>query len=101
MVFILLESVLEDSRIISASLRSLGIPFLDENLLMQVTMYWNSDIFINFLIFLYGMEWQPHHMRSLTVRMDCSMPPIFSLAAHVCRSADDRKTWMCSNSLLT
>ena len=47
------------------------------------------------------MEWQPHHMRSLTVRMDCSMPPIFSLAAHVCRSADDRKTWMCSNSLLT
>ena len=85
---------------IYAGLRSLGIPFLDENPLRQVTMYWNSDLFINFVKCLYGMEWQPHHMCSLTVHMDCSMPLICLFAAHVCRYADDRKTLMCSNSFL-
>ena len=33
------------------------------------------------------MEWHPHLTRSLIIRVDCSMSPMFSFAAHVCRWA--------------
>ena len=45
---------------ISAGMRSLGIPFLDGNMLRQVTMYCNSDLFINFVKIL--MEWSGNHI---------------------------------------
>ena len=76
----------------SAGLRLLCIPQLDGKMLSQVTMSWNSDIFIKVLDCFYGMEWQPHITRSLTVRMDCSMSPICLSASHMCRSADDKKS---------
>ena len=45
---------------ISTGMRSLENPSLDGNMFRQVTMYCTSDIIINFVKFLYGMEWKPH-----------------------------------------
>ena len=54
-------------------------------------MSWNSDLVINFVNFLYGMEWQPHTTRSSIFRMDHSMNPMCSFAARVFRCAGDKK----------
>ena len=55
MVFNLLYLVLGYPGIIAAVLRSLDIPFLDENMLRQVTMSCTSDSLINFVNYLYGI----------------------------------------------
>ena len=57
---------------IAAGPRSLDIPFLDGNMFRQVTISWTSDIVINFVNFLYGMEWKKNFTRSLIVGMDRS-----------------------------
>ena len=55
---------------ISDEMRSLGIPFLDGNMSRKVTMSCTSDLVINFVRFLYVMDWQPHLTHSLMVLMD-------------------------------
>ena len=55
---------------ISDEMRSLGIPFLDGNMSMKITMSCTSDLVINFVRFLYVMDWQPHLTHSLIVLMD-------------------------------
>ena len=44
---------------ISAVMRSLDITFLDGNMFMQVTMYFTSDLVVNFVMFL--MSWSGNH----------------------------------------
>ena len=82
---------------ISDGTRSLDITFLNGNMFRQVTMYWNSDIVINFLKFLYCIDWQPHLTCALILRMYFSMYLMCYFAAHVCRCSGDRKYCMCSN----
>ena len=84
---------------IASGMKSLDIPFLDEKLFRQFTMYFTSNILINFVNFFYGIEWQPHLARSLVFCLDHSMYPMFSFAEHMCRFAGDKKYWMFSNSL--
>ena len=40
----------------AAGMRSLDNPFLDGSMFMQVTISWTSDLFINFVKILYGIE---------------------------------------------
>ena len=75
---------------IYSGMRSLDNPFWDGNLFSQFTMYCTSYLVINFVKFLYGMEWKPHLTRSLIVHMDCSMSLMCSFAAHVCRCAGNK-----------
>ena len=45
---------------IASGMRSLDIPYLDGNIFRQVTMFWPSDIFINFVNFC--MAWSGNHI---------------------------------------
>ena len=74
---------------IDAGLRSLDIPLLYLDMFRQVTMSWTGDLVINFVNFLYDMEWQPYLTRSLIVCIYRSMNPMCSFADHVCRCAGD------------
>ena len=82
---------------IAAGIRSLDISFLDGNMFSKVTISWTSDIFINFVIFLHVMEWNPYITRFLIVRMDRLISPMCSFAAHVCRYAGDKNSQRGSN----
>ena len=83
---------------IDARMGSLDITFvLDGNMFRQVTMSWTSDLVINFVNFLFGMEWKPNLMRSLIILMDPSMSPMCSFLAHVCSCDGDKKFQVCSN----
>ena len=57
----------------------------------KVTMSWTSNLVINFVNFLFGVEWNPHIMLSLIVSMYFSMSPMCSFVLHVCRCAGDKK----------
>ena len=72
-ILILLQSGLGYPSMIANGLRSRDIPFFYVRMFMQVTMYCNSDLVVNFLQILYSMEWQPHLMKSLIVRMNRSI----------------------------
>ena len=82
---------------IAAELRSFDIPFLNGNMFRQVTISCTSDIDINYVNILYGMKFQPNITCYLIVLMDCSMYPVCSFSAHVCRCAGDKNSWMCSD----
>ena len=88
-IFRLWQCGFGDPRIIATGLRSLNIPFLVGKIFRQVTMSWTSDLVINFITFLYVMEWHPNLTCYLIVWMDCSMSPMSSFVAHVCRFVGD------------
>ena len=92
MIIILFQSGLGDPRKIVAGMRSLDIPFLDGNgnMFRQFNMSCTSDFVINFANFLYGTEGQPHLTRFFIISMDCSIYPMCSCLAHVCRCAGDK-----------
>ena len=99
MILGLFYSGFRDPNMIAIEMRSSDIPFLDVNMLSQVTISCTNDFAMSSVNFLYVTEWHPNLTFSVIVWMDTLIPPTCSFAAHVCICAGDKNSQRISNSL--